>query len=295
MVPVVAVVIAFTLIGGLAGAVAAWHWPAADPAAPRVSTGEIEQVVRARPLLARWLRSHADPEASTRVALAGALLVLVAGAVAVGVLLVMVHSNAGLAHYDLGAARWGASHATRASTRVLRDVSLLGGTPAMILVAVAVGMVEYVRTRRPAVFAFLTLVVGGQVVLVNLTKLAVDRARPAISQLTGFSGASFPSGHAAAAAATFGAAALLLGRGRSRSVRVMLAGAVAAIAFAVATSRVLLGVHWLTDVVAGLIVGWSWFALCSIAFGGRMLRFGQPVRVAEETADALVGADRTPT
>ncbi len=291
--PVVAVVIAFALLGGLAGAGAGWHWPAADPAAPRASTGEIEHVVGTRPLLARWLRSHADPERATRVALAGALLVLATGAIAVGVLLVMVHSNAGLAHYDLGAARWGASHATRTSTHVLRDVSLLGGTPTMILVGVVVSTFEYVRTRRPAVFAFVTLVIGGQVVVVNLTKFAVDRARPAISQLTGFSGASFPSGHAAAAAATFGAAALLLGRGRSLPVRVTLAGGVAAIAFAVATSRVLLGVHWLTDVVAGLIVGWSWFALCSVAFGGRMLRFGQPVRVAEETADALVGADST--
>jgi undecaprenyl-diphosphatase len=138
-------------------------------------------------------------------------------------------------------------------------------------------------------------VVVGEVVIVNLTKLVVDRARPTIDQLTGFSGASFPSGHAAAAAATFGAAALLLGRGRGRTVRVMLAGAVGAIAFAVATTRVLLGVHWLTDVVGGLIVGWSWFALCSVAFGGRMLRFAQPVRVAEQAADALVGGDRAPT
>ena len=36
----------------------------------------------------------------------------------------------------------------------------------------------------------------------------------------------------------------------------------------------LLDVHWLTDVIGGLALGWAWFALCAIAFGGRLLRFG---------------------
>jgi membrane-associated phospholipid phosphatase len=43
----------------------------------------------------------------------------------------------------------------------------------------------------------------------------------------------------------------------------------------------LLGVHWLTDVVAGLVVGWGWFLLSALVFGGRFQRLGEPaVRVA---------------
>jgi undecaprenyl-diphosphatase len=141
-----------------------------------------------------------------------------------------------------------------------------------------------VRTRTPAVFAFLTVVVLGQVLLTNLTKLLVNRARPDLRQLTGFSGSSFPSGHAATAAATFAAVALLAGRGHSRHTKALLAAGAAFIAVAVATSRVLLGVHWMTDVIAGLAMGWGWFAISSIAFGGRVLRFGQPAEVAQQTS-----------
>ena len=49
--------------------------------------------------------------------------------------------------------------------------------------------------------------------------------------------------------------------------------------------RVLLDVHWVSDVVAGLALGWAWFALCAIAFGGRLLRFGAAAEAAAPAAD----------
>lgn len=156
----------------------------------------------------------------------------------------------------------------------------------MIGVALAAAIVELVRTRVREVFLFLLVVVGGQVLLTNLTKSIVDRPRPDIARLTGFSGSSFPSGHAATAAATFAAVAFLVGRGRNQWVKAIAAGVAFGIATAVATTRVLLGVHWFTDVLAGLALGWGWFALCSIAFGGRVLRFGRPVAVAQVAAEA---------
>ena len=63
-------------------------------------------------------------------------------------------------------------------------------------------------------------------------------------------------------------------------MRALLAGTAGGIAVAVASSRVLLDFHWVSDVVAGLMLGWAWFALCAIAFGGRRLHFAEPAEQA---------------
>ena len=68
----------------------------------------------------------------------------------------------------------------------------------------------------------------------------------------------------------------------------------AGIAVAVAASRVLLDVHWLTDVIAGLALGWAWFAACAIAFGGRLLRFGTAAETAARVPDATKTAQADP-
>ena len=108
----------------------------------------------------------------------------------------------------------------------------------------------------------------------------LDRVRPTLNPITETLGPSFPSGHTTAAAAFYAAAALVLGRGVGKHGRALLAGAAVGIAVAVACTRVLLDVHWLTDTVAGLFLGWAWFAVCAIAFGGHVLRFGAAAQAA---------------
>jgi undecaprenyl-diphosphatase len=279
-----ALVLGAGVVVGAATYLAARWWPQGIEA-PVVRPATIEHEVEGHPGLAGALARRINPAEVTGVALTGAVTVIAAGVVGIGLLLAMVHTDTGLARLDSTFARFGAERATEASTDFLRATSLLGGTTGVVLIAVLAGTVELRRTRTWAVAGFLALAVGGQFVLSNLIKLFVGRARPDILPLTGFSGESFPSGHATAAAATFMALALLLGRHRSTTMKAVLAAAAAGVAGAVAASRVLLGVHWFTDVLAGLLLGWLWFSVCSIVFGGRLLHFGAPVEQAEAVAE----------
>ena len=120
--------------------------------------------------------------------------------------------------------------------------------------------------------AFLIAVIGGEALLSTSVKHLVGRARPTLNPAGAALGPAFPSGHSTTAAAFYAAAALLLCRRRDRLQRSLLAALATGIAVAVAATRALLDLHWLTDVVGGLLLGWVWFATCSIAFSGRILR-----------------------
>jgi membrane-associated phospholipid phosphatase len=271
------------IIPGFVVGMIAYRWPQAAPTAPKISVQQVKNEVRRHPRLVAFSRSRLDPGSATGLLLSAAIIVFVAGAALVAIMLVMIHTNTGFARLDRSFSLFGAHHATALSTRFLRIYTQLGGALVIVPLGVIVAIVETIRQRSVAVFTFLTLVVGGQFLIANVIKSIVGRARPHFDQLTGFSGPSFPSGHAVASAACLAAFALVIGRRRSLKVRVILTGLAVGLATGIACCRVMLGVHWLTDVLGGLALGWAWFALCSIAFGGYQLRFGAPAKTAEET------------
>jgi undecaprenyl-diphosphatase len=292
--------VAVALVCGALAFAAVSRWPAVDPASPRATAAVVRHELEGHRRVARFARARVDPAKATGLVLTAGVAITIIGGAAVGVLFWMVRRNEGLARWDRHFAVWGADHATDLSTSVLRAVTQLGSTTYVIIFAFVVGLIELRRSPSRWIPLFLVLVIGGQNLIANSVKALVDRARPDIAPLAGFSGPSFPSGHSAAAAATFAACALLLGRGHGRRVQAVLAGAAVALATAVACSRVLLGVHWFTDVCAGLALGWAWFSLCAIAFGGRLMRFGAPVEIAErvealhddDLAHAAAGRER---
>jgi undecaprenyl-diphosphatase len=234
-----------------------------------------------------WWQTRTDPTVATGLALTAAVVAMILGGLIVGVLAYLVRGNATVISIDSSVARWGSAHATHNSTRLLTWITDLGNWQC-VPIGLAILAYEWRRAPNRYLLPFLLVVFLGDKLVTNSIKLLIDRARPTLNPIAATLGPSFPSGHSSTAASFYAALALILARRRSARVRAVLAGSAGAIAIAVAASRVLLDVHWLSDVIAGVFLGWLWFAICAVAFGGRRLDFAQPVE------DAMADAKRGP-
>jgi undecaprenyl-diphosphatase len=229
---------------------------------------------RPRPQPSRLPSARLDPEELTGLALTVALLLIFGGGVVLAALAVVVRDSHALAGVDGAVADWGNRNASAFSTSGLKLVTDLGETWMAAGVGAVVALVDLAMKRNRWVVPFLLAVVIGDKLLTAGLKALVDRVRPALDPVARTLGPSFPSGHTSTAAALWGAVALIACRWWGRRSLAPLAGIAVGIAVAVAASRVLLDVHWLTDVIAGLALGWAWFAACAVAFGGRVLQPG---------------------
>lgn len=252
--------------------------------ASRVRPGRQAAREAGEALAERSLHARLDPSSATGLALTLALAVIVGSGVLLAVLAFLVRSHSGLVRLDRGVADWGRDHATAFSDHVLDVVTFVGLPMSIVVLATVFAALETARTRNRWIVPFVLIVVAGNGALTTTIKDLADRVRPTVNPIAATLGPSFPSGHSSWTAAFLAAAALVLSRGRARPSRAALAGAAAGLAVAVAATRVLLGVHWLSDVIAGLALGWMWFAACAIAFGGRLLQFGATAEEVDRQA-----------
>jgi undecaprenyl-diphosphatase len=147
---------------------------------------------------------------------------------------------------------------------VFRDVTALGGYTLLTLFTLAMCGFLWLNAKRAA--ALLVLVSSaGAMAIANVLKAIFERPRPdLVTHLVEVSSASFPSGHAMLSATvylTLGA----LGAQVLAPLHLRIYPLLVAIAFTllVGVSRVYLGVHWPTDVLAGWCAGAAWAFLCS--------------------------------
>ena len=195
--------------------------------------------------------------------LVGGILVLTLGAWIFG--LTVEELSEGDTHLDTRFAAWLHEHATDGWTTFFENVTRLGNVPVLAAVTLVAAIV-LARKRLTSELELLLLAAFGAQILTFGLKLGFERERPFFPDpLATESTYSFPSGHAYVSLAVYGtigyiAARHATTRGRQIGILVAAAGLILLIGF----SRLYLGVHYLSDVIAGFSLGLAWVALCVV-------------------------------
>jgi undecaprenyl-diphosphatase len=197
---------------------------------------------------------------------------------------IVVHSDA-VMNFDRHVTRVVVSARTPALDSVMKAATWLGSWVALVVTVVIVAVL--VLTRYLPVLAAVVAVFAwaGEAGAVQITKRVIARDRPPEAiRLVRAHGWSFPSGHTAAAALVFTVLAVCVAAlARHRAIRI-LAGLIAGLAIAVtAFSRLELGVHWTTDVIASVVFVASWLTAIAVLLGPPLRRAVDIVRQDDDT------------
>jgi undecaprenyl-diphosphatase len=148
----------------------------------------------------------------------------------------------------------------------MTSLTAFGSVTGLLLICAAV--IGYLLVGgRPRTAAFVFAATAGGIALAGLLKLVYARPRPTlVPHLVEVTSTSFPSGHATDSAIVYLTLAVLLARTVPRLVpRICILAAAILMILLIGVSRVYLGVHWPSDVVAGWTIGAAWALACSLA------------------------------
>ena len=162
-----------------------------------------------------------------------------------------------------------------AMDRAMKVFTFLGSVKMLIASSLVVAAVLFRQHARRLVY-LLTATVATSIILNNVLKGYFQRARPDLFfEIVAPLSYSFPSGHALMSTAIYGAIAIVLARFVPRLRSLIFAGA-AALVLLIGMSRIYLGVHWATDVLAGFVAGG--FLLAAFEYVASRVREPQAVR-----------------
>ncbi len=223
-------------------------------------------------------RRRLDPDGryGLRVTLFGLAFLLVA--IPFGLLLEQVKRNGPLLRVDTSAARhlheW-----VQNSDDLVRQLKILTffGSPVWFWVIVVPAVIWVWRRGhvRLAVFLVVTTLGGG--LLDTIVKEAVGRPRPSlVDPVATAHGKSFPSGHAMSSTVVYGALLMVFLPVIGRRYRPVVLGGVMVLVAAIGFSRLALGVHFISDVLGGFVLGLAWLAASTAAFSTWRVERGRP-------------------
>jgi membrane-associated phospholipid phosphatase len=201
------------------------------------------------------------------IVLGGALFTLWAGDAFIDLAESIHSNNPTVRNFDTFAHEWAISKRGPAATTFFEVMSQIGG-PISLIAMLAVVSVILLISKRYSWFFYLAVTAGGEGLLNLALKQYFARARPDVAEmLRQAQGYSFPSGHAMGSTVVFGALSYLVVQTASNwrwksAVIALTCTLIAAVAF----SRVYLGVHWMTDIAAGVTVGALWLTTTTVGY-----------------------------
>jgi undecaprenyl-diphosphatase len=165
--------------------------------------------------------------------------------------------------FDDAVLRWFAQHRTAKIDAVMLEITFLGTATVVLMIVGISAMFLGLSGHRYSALLLLAST-GGGIILNSLLKFGFERPRPRIFNWgTNAVSWSFPSGHAMSAAVAYFTVAYLAARLQKRhSERALTFAAASLLVLAICVSRLYLGVHYPSDVLAGVIVGLAWAGFC---------------------------------
>lgn len=178
----------------------------------------------------------------------------------------LVSDEGRIAHGDVALTAWIQAHDTEYGERIFAVISYLGAPVLVGLLVVAVSW--FVRRRDWLRAIALAATTGSGAALNVILKHLFHRGRPEFAtEFITHASWSFPSGHAMDSMVGYGMLGVLLfDLARSAGRRRLLVASAALLILLIGVSRIYLGVHYTTDVVAGWLAGGAWLYVCGTAY-----------------------------
>ncbi|ARE37007.1 hypothetical protein A0W34_04845 [Rhodococcus sp. BH4] len=240
----------------------------------------VAAIVAAAALCAFGSIYRASSVRSTALRTCGLVLALVT-------LSIQVYGSGWLTSFDGPVTDWMVDHRSGALNQIAVAVTDLGSPVATALLGITCGVLISWRARSVVPGLIVIGTVGGAAVASTVIKALVGRERPPTNiQVLLETGHSFPSGHVTGTAALFGIAVLVVSVDRTAAVKRLLMLLAVTVTVVVALTRLYLGAHWLTDVIAGAIL-----ATLAVTVGGALFRFVGTHNQAESTTAAMRSAE----
>jgi undecaprenyl-diphosphatase len=193
---------------------------------------------------------------------------------------------------DEAVLQWFSTHRSDALDKVMLEITTLGDGVVIFMMVAVTSVFLWLTGHRWSVYILVLGVVGGKL-LNNLLKAAFDRSRPSIVEMVDMvSSPSFPSGHAMGAFIAYGSIAYLVGRLEpTRQLRAATWFVAATLILLIGGSRMYLGVHYPSDIIAGFLAGFAWLAI--VASSVTALQYFAPRRPETAAEEQDLNTDGT--